>query len=62
MEESRFPKCGLVAVDGRELQLRGGVSWKEIMQLLAYVERILRYVGEYEDDARRGFKKGWRML
>lgn len=62
MEKSRFSNCGLVALEGLELQQRGGVTWKEIMQLLTYVERILKYIGEYEEDARRGFKKGWRML
>ncbi len=51
-----------VAPSEQELMQRGGVSWKDIMRLIMFAERLLRYADEYEDDARNGFKKGWRML
>ncbi|MBQ3174991.1 MAG: hypothetical protein IJB58_03365 [Bacteroidales bacterium] len=62
MEESRFSSCGLVEIDGLELQLRGGMTWKELMQLLGVVEKVLKFIGEYEEELRRGFEKGWRIL
>ena len=62
MVESRFSECGLVTLNEQELQERGGVSWKDIIRFIMYAERLLKYIDEYEDDARKGFKKGWRML
>lgn len=49
-------------IDGLELQLRGGMTWKELMQLLGVVEKVLKFIGEYEEELRRGFEKGWRIL
>ena len=62
MVERKFSDCSLVALNGQELQQRGGVSWKDIMRLAMYAERLLRYIDDYKEDARRGFKKGWRMV
>lgn len=73
--ESRFSDCSLVldndqvlqhfglqTLNELELQERGGVSWKDIIRFIMYAERLLKYIDEYEEDARKGFKKGWRML
>ncbi|MBR5857072.1 MAG: hypothetical protein IKY70_07350 [Bacteroidales bacterium] len=71
MVESRFSYCSqavgmqqscFIAPSEQELQQRGGVSWLDLIKFAAYVGRLIKYASEYEDDARRGFDKGWRML
>ena len=62
MNEKSLRECGLVPTEEQELQMSGGVTWDEILNLVTFIERILNYVEDYKDDALRGFKKGWRML
>ncbi|MBE6230197.1 MAG: hypothetical protein E7119_06385 [Bacteroidales bacterium] len=62
MEKSRFSSSGLVELDDRELLMRGGMTWGEFTKLLGVIEKVLKFVGEYEDEIRKGFEKGWRIL
>lgn len=62
MDEIKIRECGLVSVNAQELQMRGGISWKDLIRLAKYIEKVINFVDDYKVEIERGFKKGWEMF
>lgn len=62
MEANKIRGCNLVPATELQLQIRGGVAWKELFRMARYIEMLFNFINEYKEDMERGFDKGWRMF
>ena len=62
MEEYKIKGGPLVCITGQQLQIRGGVSLREVFRLARYLKFVFDFIEEYKDDMERGFDKGWRGI
>ena len=61
MDEYKIKDCSLVYLNEQQMQIRGGLSWKDIYFLGRCLELVIDFIDEYKEEIERGFNKGWRM-
>ena len=62
MEEYKIKDCSIVYLTEQQMQIRGGVAWKELYFLGRCLKELFDFIDEYKEDIERGFNKGWRMF
>ena len=55
-------RTGLQGLSSKELEMKGGVTWDQVVKVFRVVKKVINFINDYKDDIRKGFEKGWRML
>lgn len=62
MEKIAICRTGLRELSSKELEMKGGVTWDQVVKVFRVVKKVINFINDYKDDIRKGFEKGWRML
>ncbi len=62
MDEYKIKDCSLIQLTEQQMQIRGGVAWREAFRIARYIQMIFDFIEDYKKDMERGFDKGWRMF
>lgn len=62
MEKIAICRTGLQELSSKELEMKGGVTWDQVVNVFRVVKKVINFINDYKDDIRKGFEKGWRML
>lgn len=62
MEKIAICRTDLQELSSKELEMKGGVTWDQVVKVFRVVKKVINFINDYKDDIRKGFEKGWRML
>ena len=62
MEKIAICRTDLLELSSKELEMKGGVTWDQVVKVFRVVKKVINFINDYKDDIRKGFEKGWRML